>query len=181
VTGLGSDEGSPSGSMQRPVVRDARGEDLARLTEIYNHYVVTSPATFDIEPVTVEERRPWFRQFASAGPHRLLVAEEGDVVLGYAASHQFRPKKAYDSTVETTVYCAPEATGRGIGRLLYGALLDALDGEELHAALAAIALPNDASVALHEEFGFALVGVMHDVGRKLGRYWDVAWYEKRLR
>ena len=91
-----------------------------------------------------------------------------------------RERKAYDTTVETTVYCAPEATGRGIGRLLYAALFDALRGEDLQVAIAAITLPNAGSVALHERFGFTLAGVMHDVGRKFDRYWDVAWYEKRL-
>ena len=162
------------------LVRDAREADLSRINEIYNHYVLTSPATFDIEPITAEQRRAWFARFAASGRHRLLVAEERGSVLGYADSHQFRDKKAYDTTVETTVYCAPEATGRGIGPLLYAALFDALRGEDLRTALAAITLPNAESVALHERFGFTLVGVMHDVGRKFDRYWDVAWYEKRL-
>ncbi len=172
------------GASSQPVsgvdVRDAREADLPRLTEIYDHYVLTSQATFDIEPSTLEERRSWFAQFAAVGPHRLLVAEEEGVVLGYADSHRFRTKKAYDTSVETTVYCAPEATGRGIGRLLYSALFAALRDEDLWIAVAAITLPNPASIALHERFGFALVGVMHDVGRKFDRYWDAAWYEKRL-
>ncbi len=101
-------------------------------------------------------------------------------MLGYADSHQFREKRAYDTTVETAVYCAPEATGRGIGRRLYAALFDALRDEDLRLALAAITLPNAASVALHERFGFTPSGVLHEVGRKFERYWDVAWYEKRL-
>lgn len=161
-------------------MRYAREDDLPRLTEIYNHYVLTSPVTFDIGPFTVEQRRSWLAQFATAGPHRLLVAEEEGVVLGQAGSHQFRAKKAYDTTVETMVYCAPDATGCGIGPLLYAALFDALRDEDLRAAMAVITLPNDASIALHERFGFTLAGVMHDIGRKFDRYWDVAWYEKRL-
>jgi phosphinothricin acetyltransferase len=161
-------------------VRHARDGDLPRLTEIYNYYVVHTPITFDLEPYTVEQRRPWLRQFRADGPHRLLVAEEQGRVVGYAYSGQFRPRKAYDTTVEVTVYCAPEATGRGIGTLLYGALFDALRDEDLHLAVAGITLPNAASVALHERFAFALVGVNHEVGRKFGRYWDVAWYERPL-
>lgn len=161
-------------------VRDACEADLARINEIYNHYVLTSPATFDLEPSTMAERRDWFAQFATAGPHRLFVAREKDTIVGYTMSHAFRPKRAYDTTVETTVYCANDATGRGIGRALYSALFDALRGEDLRLAVAAITLPNDASVALHERFDFTLVGVMHGVGRKFDRYWDVAWYEKRL-
>lgn len=102
-------------------------------------------------------------------------------VLGYAGTHHFRDKAAYDTTVEATVYLAPEATGRGIGPALYAALFDSLRGEDLRVAVAGITLPNEASVALHERFGFSRAGVMHEVGRKFGQYWDVGWYERTLR
>jgi len=171
---------TPSQAMAGLAARHAREEDLPRLTEIYNHYVLATAITFDLEPFTVEERRSWFAQFGTSGRHQLLVAERDGVVLGYACSHQFRTKRAYDTSVETTVYCAPEATGRGIGRLLYAARFEALGREDVRLAVAGITLPNDASIALHEQFGFRLVGVMHEVGRKVGRYWDVAFYEKRL-
>jgi phosphinothricin acetyltransferase len=161
-------------------IRPATLDDLPRLTEIYNHYIVHTSITFDLEPVTAEARRPWLAQFAATGPHRLLVAERDGVVAGYAGTHPFRAKKAYDTTVETTIYCAPEATGGGVGRALYAALFDALRGQDLRMAVAGITLPNAASVALHERFGFARVGVMHAVGRKFGQYWDVAWYERLL-
>lgn len=173
-----SSVGSPLS--KRVNVRPVSEGDLPRINEIYNHYVLTAPITFDLELISMEQRRAWFAQFAERGGHRLFVAEENGVVLGYADSHQFRGKRAYDTTVETTIYCAPDATGRGIGRLLYETLFEALRSEGLHLAVAGITLPNEASVALHERFGFTLVGVMHDVGRKFGRYWDVAWYEKRL-
>ena len=162
-------------------IRYAEERDLPRLTEIYNHYIRETPITFDLDPYTVEERLPWFQQFSANGRYRLFVAEEGGLVLGYAGSHQFRTRKAYDTTVEVTVYCAPEATGRGIGTLLYGALFEALRGEDLRSVVAGMTLPNDASKALHERFGFTLSGVMHEVGRKFDRYWDVAWYERTLR
>ena len=161
-------------------IRSASIDDLARLTEIYNHYVLTSHVTFDLSPVTLEERREWFSQFDVAGPHRLLVADENGIVVGYAGSFRFRTRKAYDATIETTVYCAPEAVGRGIGSALYGALFESLSGDDLHVAIGAIAVPNEASIALTERFGFVLAGVTHEVGRKFDRYWDVAWYEKRL-
>jgi phosphinothricin acetyltransferase len=161
-------------------VRYATRADLPRLNEIYNHYVVATPITFDLEPVTVDQRVPWLEQFSESGPHRLLVAERNRAVVGYAGTKQFRDRRAYDTTVETIIYCAFDAVGQGIGPLLYGALFDALAGEDLHLAVAGITLPNAASVALHEKFGFTLSGVMHDVGRKFDRYWDVAWYEKRL-
>ncbi|MFQ5843947.1 MAG: GNAT family N-acetyltransferase, partial [Planctomycetota bacterium] len=101
-------------------------------------------------------------------------------VVGYACSTPFRPKPAYRTSVETTVYVAPAATGRGVGGRLYQALFDALAGEELHRAYAGIVPPNPASVALHRRFGFHEVGVAREVGHKLGRYWDVAWFEKGL-
>jgi phosphinothricin acetyltransferase len=161
-------------------IRPARDDDLPRLAEIYNYYVVSTAITFDLEPVSMEERQEWFRQFALGGPHRLLVAEEEGKVLGFAASFRFRMRCAYDTTIETTVYCAPEAVGRGVGSALYTALFEALRDEDLHVAIAAIAVPNPASIALHEHFGFTLAGVLHDVGCKFDRYWDVAWYEKQL-
>ena len=161
-------------------IRPATIADLPRLTEIYNHYIAYTAITFDIDPVTVDERRPWFAQFSETGPHRLLVAGDAGVIAGYAGCHQFRTKKAYNTTVETTIYCAPEATGRGIGPTLYAALFDALLGEDVRMAVAGITVPNDASCALHERFGFRRVGVLREVGRKFGRYWDVAWYERRM-
>jgi phosphinothricin acetyltransferase len=163
------------------VVRPAHTEDLPRLTQIYNHYVLNTPITFDLEPFTVEQRRKdWLSQFSATGPHQLFVAEERGVVLGYAGTTAFRDRRAYDTTVETTIYCAPDATGRGLGTLLYAALFDALRGEDIRMAIAGMTLPNDASNAIHERFGFTPVGVMHEVGWKFDRYRDVAWYEKQL-
>ena len=101
-------------------------------------------------------------------------------MLGYAGTTGFRDKRAYDTTVETTIYCAPESIRRGIGSQLYATLFDALRGEDIRLAVGGITVPNDASIALHERFGFTLAGVMHEVGRKFDRYWDVAWYERRL-
>jgi phosphinothricin acetyltransferase len=154
--------------------------DLPALTAIYNHYVVNTPITFDIVPFTVEQRAEWFRLFAPTGRYRLLVADEAGEVVGYAGTVPYRPKQAYEPTVETTIYCAPHATGRGIGTLLYTALFEALRGEDVHRALGGITLPNAASVALHTRFGFVEVARFNENGRKFGRYWDVAWFEKRL-
>jgi phosphinothricin acetyltransferase len=162
------------------VTRAARLDDLPRLTEIYNHYVVHSPATFDLEPKTLDQRREWFSQFAEAGRHRLLVADENGVILGYAGTMRWRPKPAYDTTVETSIYCAPESVGRGVGGNLYAALFDAIAGENIHRIVAGYVPPNPASAALHERFGFRPVGTFSEVGYKFGRYWDVCWVEKRV-
>ncbi|MFH8490600.1 GNAT family N-acetyltransferase [Streptomyces longisporoflavus] len=163
-------------------VRPGTEADLEALTAIYNHYVRETALTFDTAVFSPEERRPWLLSHPVDGPYRLLVARERDsgLLLGYATSSPFRAKPAYATSVEVSVYCSPDAAGRGIGTLLYKALFEALEGEDLHRAYAGIAQPNDASVRLHERFGFRHVGTYREVGRKFGRYWDVAWYERPL-
>jgi hypothetical protein len=96
----------------------------------------------------------WFDEHAEAGRYRLLVAEENGSVIGYASTGRFRDKRAYDTTAETSVYCAPEATGRGVGSALYRELFITLAGEDINRLAAGITLPNDASIALHKRFGF---------------------------
>lgn len=162
-------------------IRPAVLDDLPRLTEIYNHYVVNTPVTFDVEPKTVESRISWFEQFRPTGRYRLLVAEEDGLLIGYAGTARFRPKAAYDTTVETTIYCCPNTIGRGIGTRLYSALFEAVRDEDIHRIVAGYALPNPASARLHERLGFKLVGIFSANGRKFGRYWDVAWTERPLR
>lgn len=161
-------------------IRMANKADLPRLTEIYNHYVVNTAVTFDIEPYTIERRAAWFEQFGPTGRYRLLVAEDDSGIQGYAGTTRFRVKAAYDPTVETTIYCAPDAVHRSIRSKLYGALFEALAGEDIHKIVAGYTLPNPASAALHARFGFKPVGLFHENGRKFGRYWDVAWLERPL-
>jgi len=164
-----------------PLIRTSQEQDLPELVRIYNHYVTTTHITFDTRAFNLEQRRDWFDGFSVSGPHRLLVAELANRPVGYASSSPFRAKSAYDHSVETTVYLDPAFTGRGIGRALYKALLEALRAEEcVHRAYGGIALPNPQSIALHERLGFHLVGIFREVGFKLGKYWDVSWYEKGL-
>jgi len=160
-------------------IRSAAPADLPALVGLYNGYVATSPCTFDVEPFPVEARRPWLEQFAAQGRYRLLVAEE-ERLLGYAGSLRFRDKRAYETSIETTVYVAPDQHGKGIATRLYSALFEALRGEDVHRALAGITLPNDASIRLHERFGFRRVAHFTEQGRKFGKYWDVCWMEKSL-
>jgi phosphinothricin acetyltransferase len=162
-------------------LRPGRADDLPALVAIYNHYVEKSSITFDIEPFTVATRRPWFEQFAPRGRYRLIVAVHAAEPIGWACSVRFRTKRAYDPSVETSIYLAPHWTGLGLGRRLYAELFGALATEDVHRAYAGVTLPNERSVALHEKVGFRRVGLMHEVGFKLGSYWDVAWYEKPLR
>lgn len=167
--------------MSSLLTRPAHRDDLPQLTEIYNHYVVHSPATFDLTPKMVEERAEWFAQFSETGRHRLVVAEDNGVVIGYAGTTRFRVKPAYDRTVETTVYCAPEAMGRGVGAQLYAALFETIAHEDVHRIVAGYVPPNPASAALHARFGFKPVGIFTEQGYKFGRYWDVCWMERALR
>lgn len=167
---------SPGGT----TIRYATQDDLAVLTEIYNHYVLHTAATFDIEPFDVSARQTWFDHYGPTGPHRLLVATHDGKVVGYATSSRFRPKPAYDTSVEMTIYLHPSATGGGIGTALYERLFAELRDEPLHRAYAIIALPNPASVALHRRFGFVEIGTMTEVGRKYDQWWDVLMMQRPL-
>ncbi|MEU9401449.1 GNAT family N-acetyltransferase [Streptomyces sp. SID4985] len=164
-------------------VRPGTEADLDALTDLYNHYVRETAVTFDTAEFTRADRRPWLLSHPEDGPYRLKVAAEAHSqrILGYATSSPHRPKAAYATSVETSVYLAPDATGRGVGTLLYSALFAALAKEDVHRAYAGIALPNAASTRLHTRFGFRHLGTFGEVGRKFGRYWDVAWYEKELK
>lgn len=162
-------------------IRFAESADLNRLVEIYNHYVVETHVTFDTEPFAVAERIQWFNQFAETGRYRLLVAETDEEIAGYASSTYFKPRAAYNTSVETTVYLDARQHGRGIGTQLYGELINQLIAEEsVHRAYGGIALPNDGSIALHRKLGFEHVGSYHEVGFKFDRYWDVDWFEKDM-
>ena len=162
-------------------IRDATRDDLPRLTEVYNHYILHTPATFDMEPYTVEQRVDWFSHYGTTGPHRLLVAEADGTVIAGAWSSPYRPRRAYDRTIETSVYCDPDHTGRGAGTALYSALFAALaEVPDLHRAVAGITLPNAASVRLHEQFGFTHWGTLTEAGYKFDRYWDVGFWSKPL-
>jgi phosphinothricin acetyltransferase len=162
-----------------PRIRTVTPDDLEAVNDIYNHYVRTSHVTFDIEPASLDRRQEWLRE-RSGGRHRVLVAQDGRHVLGYASSGPHRARIGYATTVETSVYVDPACTGHGVGASLYGALFEALRDEDLHRALAGIALPNPASVALHRRFAFTQVALFTEQGRKFGRYWDVAWFERAL-
>ena len=142
---------------------------------------MATPITFDLHPLRPEDRRAWFDEHAASGRHRLLVAEAVDrQLLGYATSSRWRPKAAYDTTVETSVYCRQDATDRGIGGQLYRALFEAIADQDVHRLVAGMTLPNAASMALHERFGFTRVGEFAEVGRKFGQYWSVAWFERPM-
>jgi phosphinothricin acetyltransferase len=159
----------------------AKPADLSDIVDIYNYFIEHSHSTFDLTPYSVGERVPWFAQFSADGPYIMLVAEMDRRVIGWCCSSSFHSRPGYAVSVETTVYVDHKLLGRGTGRKLYEALFERLDGQGLHGAYAGIALPNDASVHLHESMGFRKVGEFREVGYKFDRYWTVAWYEKRVK
>ncbi|MGH2759603.1 MAG: GNAT family N-acetyltransferase [Actinomycetota bacterium] len=159
-------------------IRPGTQPDMETLNELYNHYVRTSACTFDIDEISMDARLAWFEEFG--GRYKLLVAAEEGRAVGYAVSKYFRPKQAYETSVETSVYVAHDRHGRGIGGELYAGLFEALDGEDVHRAYAGITVPNPASFVLHERFGFRQVAYFTEQGRKFDKYWDVAWLEKEL-
>lgn len=162
-------------------IRPAEAGDVPRLLEIYNHYVEHTHVTFDLEPVSLESRMKWFAGFSDQGPHRLFVASDGADLIGYASSGVFRSKPAYARSVETSIYLAHDRVGTGAGTALYTHLLDGLAAEpEAHRAYGGVAIPNEASLALHQRCGFKRVATFSEAGFKFGRYWDVTWFERSV-
>lgn len=161
-------------------IREAVENDIPALTDLYNYYIENTVITFDMEPFSIEERAKWFHHYNHNERHRLLVAERNSQLLGYASSSSFHQKKAYETSVETSVYLLPGEHGQGIGTVLYSALFDLLATADVKKAYAGITVPNNASLALHRSFKFQRAGVFKEVGRKFGVYHDVEWWEKTL-
>ncbi|MBA4344230.1 MAG: GNAT family N-acetyltransferase [Methylibium sp.] len=163
-------------------IRPATPDDLAPLLELRNWYVENSFATFDEAPLTLAQISQWFSQFSPTGPHRLLVAEEQQgQLLGYCSSQPYRSHPAFAKTIETSIYIRAGAVRSGLGSALYTALFDeALADEDLHRAVVGIALPNEASVRLHQKFGFQPVGVFNEYACKRGQFISSQWMERRF-
>ena len=154
-------------------------DDLAAIVGILNYTAANSIARFETRPVSVAERRDWFGQFSATGPYRLVVARDGDQVLGFACSQRYRDHEAFRETVEVSIARVAGSRGRGVGTALYRALFDSLALEpSVHVALAGIALPNDASVALHRKFGFTEVGTFREYAIKNGQYISSVWMQR---
>ena len=166
--------------MPERTVRPATADDLPDITRIYDCYIVDSHVSFDVEPWSEERRRRWWEDHQGHPRLVVLVATVDGAVVGTAYSSWYRPKVGYERSVETSIVLDPEHTGRGLGTTLYTALLDELAAAGTHRAYAVVALPNEPSVALHHRLGFTDVGVEHECGYKLGRYWSTLTLEKRF-
>jgi phosphinothricin acetyltransferase len=162
------------------VIRRAEAADLSALLDIYNYYILNTPVSFDIEPRTLAQRQEWFDQFRDGARYQCFTAALGGRAIGFACSGRFKEKAAYGTSVSTSIYCAPGYTRRGLGRRLYQHLFEALQREDIHRAYAGVTVPNEASVALHKAMGFRHIGTQSEAGRKFGRFWDVALYERAM-
>jgi phosphinothricin acetyltransferase len=154
------------------LVRPARPEDLPALLEIYNDAVVHTTASWDLLPWTPVEHAEWYATKAEHG-HPVMVAEVDGEVAGYSAYGPFRPKAGYGATMEHSVYVRPRFQGRGIGRALLVAVVDAARADGVHALIGGLSADNEASLALHRSLGFVEVGRLPEVGRKFDRWLDL--------
>ncbi|WP_205473531.1 GNAT family N-acetyltransferase [Nocardioides sp. SYSU D00038] len=159
-------------------VRPATAADLPAVMAVYDDQVRTAISTFDLEPPPESVWRQRLEQ-PEPGDH-FLVAEVGGRVVGHARSGGYRPRPAYRHTREVSIYLADDGRGRGVGRALYDELHARMAADDVHAALAVVALPNPASEALHRALGYERVGVLAEVGHKLGRWVDTALYQRLL-
>ncbi|GAB2618179.1 arsinothricin resistance N-acetyltransferase ArsN1 family B [Novilysobacter erysipheiresistens] len=162
------------------MIRDATPADAAALAGIYNHYIRDTTVTFEEAAVSEAEMASRIAEVRSAGLPWLVAEDEAGVVLGHAYASKWKGRCAYRFAVETTVYLDATAHGRGLGRQLYERLLAMLREAGMHVAIGGIALPNPASIALHEKLGFRKVGQFEEVGFKLGRWVDVGYWQVML-
>lgn len=166
------------GSMEVSI-RTATAHDAAAIVGIYNPFVAGTCITFETEPVQASEMAHRIRETLDASLP-WLVAEADGRVVGYAYASKWKGRCAYRYSVESTVYLDPACTGRGIGLRLYAALIDAVRACSMHSMIGGIALPNAASVALHERLGFRKVAHFEQVGYKQDRWVDVGYWQLLL-
>ena len=159
-------------------VRRARLDDADALRAIYNLEVTTSTVTFDLVPRTEAQQRAWLAE--RSGAHAVVVAEEGEEVLGFGALSPYRDRPAYTTTVEDSVYVQRDAQGRGVGRALLGELVSVATASGFHTVIARVVGGHEASLALHRGQGFELVGTEREVGRKFNRWLDVVVLQRLL-
>jgi phosphinothricin acetyltransferase len=162
--------------MTHATIRPAAPTDAAAIATIYNHYVANTVITFEEETLPVQAMAARISEIRSQDLP-WLVAELDGVLAGYSYANRWKVRSAYRYSVESTIYLKPGCEGRGIGKQLYGVLLDDLRTRRVHAVIGGAALPNPASVALHESLGFERVGTFRQVGFKHGRWVDVAYWQ----
>lgn len=160
------------------MIRPFHKQDTQALLDIYNYYVVNTAVTFDIEPLPLQVFKD--KLMAISKEYPIVVYEEDGLISGYAYGSRFRPKPAYDYVAESTVYVKHGAHGKQIGTKLYAELLRLLKKTNLHTVLGVLTVPNQASIKLHEKFGFKQVAHLKEVGLKFGKWQDVGIWQLKL-
>ena len=161
-------------------IRVGKFADVAAITDIFNFYIEYTNARFEESTFTLENRQNWFSQFDNHSKYQLYVASENGELQGFACSQQYRNISAFEDTVEVTVYLNPNVKGKGIGSKLYNKLFSSISDYGVHRVLSGVALPNEASIALHKRFGFREIGVFDQYAKKKGQYISSVWLEKQL-
>jgi phosphinothricin acetyltransferase len=157
------------------MTRNIRPDDAAAICDIYNYYVLNTIITFEESVVSEEEMQS--RIIQNTKKHPWIVYEQNDKISGYAYASEWKSRCAYKHSVETTVYLHENAKGKGIGTILYKELISLLKNKNVHAVIGGIALPNEASVALHEKMSFEKIGQFREVGYKFDKWIDVGYWE----
>lgn len=160
-----------------PTIRPATHNDIPAITEIFNESGVGTTASYDLEPVSVADRRAWFDRL-SADNYPVLVLESEGVVVGYASYGSFRAQAGYRHTVEHSIYIAPGHRVSGYGRMLMSALIDVARGNNVHTMIGVVDAANQESIAFHERLGFEASSPVPEVGRKFDRWLDVVFVTK---
>lgn len=159
-------------------IRACNQEDIPAICGIYNHYIAHTVITFEETPVSVVEMQKRVETNSQLFPW--LVYEENEKIIGYAYASKWKDRSAYKYTAEVTVYLHPAHCAKGIGSILYQALIEQLSKNGIHVLLACIAIPNTASETIHEKFGFHQVAHFREVGFKFGRWLDVGYWQKNI-
>jgi L-amino acid N-acyltransferase YncA len=174
---------SASATLAIVQIRFAADDDVVGIHEIYAPVIEETAISFETEVPSYDEIAKRIAETTPRYPW-LVAAYNGNVhdrqILGYAYGHRFAPRAAYAWSVETSIYVRDTARGQGVGTMLYGALLTLLEAQGYQQAFAGIALPNPASVGLHEAVGFRHIGTYHDVGFKFDTWHDVGWWQRGL-
>ena len=160
------------------MIRNVQIKDAKQIVEIYNYYVLNSIVTLDLVPFSTQDFEEKIKTISSQFP--FIVYEENDVLLGYAYANTFRTKPAYNNTVELTIYLKYDELGKQVGKKMYSELLDQLKKQNYHVVIGGLTLPNDASIKLHEKFGFEKVAHFKEVGYKFNKWHDVGFWQLRF-
>lgn len=164
--------------MPPPTVRRAASRDSETIRRIYNAAVLATTATLDLVPRDTAEQRSWMAEHSGVYP--VLVADEGEEVLGFSSLSAYRPRPGYATVVEDSVYVDERHRGKGVGRLLLEGAVEAARTHGFHSVIGRVITEQEASMALHKACGFEVVGIEREVGRKFGRWLDVALLQRML-